>query len=92
MFDQLCTKWGRKYAIDCMGVEDNPSMRIWMSNTMDRFNIPELHLMLRAGQRLYDAIVTTMSEDEIVAHENLLRSKIIQRSTYQEMHSGECYA
>ena len=85
MFDQLCTMYsgdGKKYAIDCMGVEDIPSIGIWMSNTMNRFNIPELHLMLGVGQKLYDAIVTTMSEDEIVAHENLLRSNNIQRSTY----------
>ena len=65
-----------------MGVECLPSIGIWMSNTMDRFNIPELHLMLGVGQKLYDALLTTISEEEILAHENLLRSNSIQRSTY----------
>ena len=52
MFEKLSTVYGgdaKKYAIDCMGVECIPSIGIWMSNTMDRFNIPELHLMLGVG-------------------------------------------
>ena len=85
MFDKLATVYtgnSKKYAINCMGMEDLPSIGIWMSNTMDTFNIPELHLMLGVGQKLYDAILVTMSEEEILTHENLLRDNNIQRSTY----------
>lgn len=34
---------------------------------MDIYNSPELDLTLWVGQRLYDAILTTMSEVEILA-------------------------
>ena len=40
-----------------MGVEYTPSIGFRISNTVDIFNIPELHLMLGVGQKLYDAIV-----------------------------------
>ena len=54
-----------------MGVEDPPSIGIWLSNKMDIFNIPELHLMLGVGKKLNDAILVTMSEEKILTHENL---------------------
>ena len=50
---------------------------------MDRFNIPELHLMLGVGQKLYDALLTTMSEEEILARMKILPWKCI---------SGKCDA
>ena len=72
----------KKYAIDCMGVEDLSSIEKWMVNTMHIFNIPELHLMSGVGQMLYDAILTTISEEEILAHNNLPKTNNIQRSSY----------
>ena len=37
---------------------------------MQIFNLPELHLLLGIGQKLYDAINLTMSEDEKKVHES----------------------
>ena len=94
MFDKLSTMYSgdaKKYAIDCMGVEDLPSIGIWMSNTMDKFNIPELYLMLGVGQKLYDALqlLTTMSEEEILANENLEEVIIFNGAPTIEMHLRE---
>ena len=49
---------------------------------MQMFNIPELHLLLGAGQKLYDAIVATMSEEELAIHELLLKHNNISRLSY----------
>ena len=57
------------HAIDCDGVEDKEALDVWMSDYMQIFNIPELHLLLGIGQKLYDAIVFTMSVEELSNHE-----------------------
>ena len=54
----------------------------WLVDYMQMFNIPELHLLLGAGQKLYDAIVATMSEEELAIHELLLKHNNISRLSY----------
>ena len=49
---------------------------------MQKFNLPELHLLLGIGQKLYDAIVLNMSEEEKHVHEDLLKQQNIKRSSY----------
>ena len=85
MFRKLCDEYGgdsKKHAIDCDGVEDAEAFNIWMTDYMQVFNLPELHLLLGIGQKLYDAIISTMSEDERLAHESLLKQHNITRSIY----------
>ena len=55
---------------------------VWMVDYMQMFNIPELHLLLGVGQKLYDAIVATMSEEELATHELLLKHNNISRGSY----------
>ena len=84
MFQKLCDEYdgnSKDHSIDCDGIEDPEAFNIWLADYMQMFNLPELHL-LGIGQKLYDAITVAMSEDEIVAHENLLKKHNIRRSTY----------
>ena len=55
---------------------------IWLPDYMQKFNLPELHLLLSIGQRLYDTIVLNMSEEEKYVHEDLLKQQNIKRSSY----------
>ena len=56
---------------------------MWMSDYIQMLNSPELHLLLRVGHKLYDAIMTAMSEDEISTHEVLLKQTNISRGCYR---------
>ena len=58
------------------------ALDVWMVDYMQMFNIPELHLLLWVGHKLYDAIVATMSEEELATHELLLNHNNISRSSY----------
>ena len=76
MYQKLCEKYDcdtKNHAIDCDGVEDKEALDVWMSDYMQILNIPELHLLLGIGQKLYDAIVFTMSVEELSNHEILLK-------------------
>ena len=46
------------------------------------FNLPELHLLLGIGQKLYNAIMETMSDDDKLVHESLLKQHQIMSSVY----------
>ncbi|KAI6659881.1 hypothetical protein LOD99_14221 [Oopsacas minuta] len=85
MYQKLCEEYNsdsKNQAIDCDGVEDMEALGVWMVDYMQMFNIPELHLLLGVGQKLYNAIVATMSEEELVTHELLLKHNNISRSSY----------
>ena len=85
MFQKLCDEYdgnSKDHSIDCDGIEDPEAFNVWLADYMQMFSLPELHLLLGIGQELYDAITVAMSEDEIVAHENLLKKHNIRRSTY----------
>ncbi|KAI6648758.1 hypothetical protein LOD99_7145 [Oopsacas minuta] len=51
----------KNYAIDCDGIEDRQALNVWLVDFMQMFNLPELHLLLGIGQKLYDAILITIS-------------------------------
>ena len=61
---------------------DMEAIDVWMVDYMQMFIIPELHLLLGVGQKLYDAIVATMSEEELATHELLLKHNNISRGSY----------
>ena len=72
----------KTHSIDCDGIEYPEAFNIWLTDYMQIFNLPELHLLLGIGQKLYNAITLTMSEDEKKIHEKLLTKHSILRSTY----------
>ena len=72
----------KTHSIDCDGIEYPEAFNIWLTDYMQIFNLPELHLLLGIGQKLNNAITLTMSEDEKKIHEKLLTKHSILRSTY----------
>ena len=83
-FTKLCDKYqgnSKNNAIHCDGI-DSEAFDVWLVDYMQMFNLPKLHLLLRIGQKLYDSILCTMSEEEKEFHEALLRKHNIQKSTY----------
>ena len=85
MFDKLHSKYNgdsKTHAIDCDGIEDPEAVNIWLSDYMQMFNLPELHLLLGVGQKLYDGILKTMSDEEKELHDALLKKHNIKRSAY----------
>lgn len=85
MFRKLCEEYNgdsKNHAKDCDGIEDAEAFNAWLTDYMQVFNLPELHLLLGIGQKLYDNITATMTEDEKLAHESLLKKHNIIRSTY----------
>ncbi|KAI6646373.1 hypothetical protein LOD99_9244 [Oopsacas minuta] len=85
MFQELQDMYqgdSKNHAIDCDGIEDRQALNVWLVDFMQMFNLPELHLLLGIGQKLYDAILITMSEDEKEHHEAILEKLNIRRSAY----------
>ena len=72
----------QKDAVDCDGVENPETSDIWLSDYMQKFHLQELHLLLGIGQKLYDAIILNISEEEKHVHEDLLKQQDIKRSLY----------
>ena len=82
---KLCDKYqgdSKNNAMNCDCIEDSEAFDVWLVDYMQMFNLPELHLLLGIGQKLYDSILCTMSEEEKEFHEALLRKHNIQKSTY----------
>ena len=85
MFRKLCDVYdgdSKNNAIHCDGVEDCEAFNIWLTDYMQMFNLPELHLLLGIGQKLYNAIMEIMSDDDKLVHESLLKQHQIIRSIY----------
>ena len=55
----------------------------WLVDNKEIWNIPELHLLLGIGQKLYDNILATMSVNEQNHHEELLKLNGIITSDYR---------
>ena len=72
----------KRQAVDCDGIENPETFDIWLPDYVQKFNLPELHLLLGIGQKLYDAIVLNMSEEEKHVHEDVLKQQNIKRSSY----------
>ena len=49
---------------------------------MEILNIPELHIMVGIGQKLYDSTLETMSTEELDIHKGLLKKYGIYTSNY----------
>ena len=77
-YEEFCREYGglKENSKLCKGVE-NPTVfqdtGILPRENMAILNLPELHLMLGVGQRLYDVILESMSEDEIRIHQDSLK-------------------
>ena len=85
MIGKLCDEYNgdsKRHAVDCDGVENPETFDIWLTDYMQKLNLPELHLLLGIGQKLYDAIVLNMSEEEEHVHDDLLKQQNIKRSSY----------
>ena len=83
MFRKLCDVYdgdSENNAIHCDGVEDCEAFNIWMTDYMQMFNLQELHLLLGIGQKLYNAIMETMSDDDKLVYKSLLKQHQIIRS------------
>ena len=79
MFTKLCDKYqgdSKNNAIHCDGIEDSEAFDVWLVDYMQMFNLPELHLLLGIGQKLYDSILCTMSEEEKQQKNNKKFNKI----------------
>ena len=78
MFGKLCDEYNgdsKGHAVDCDGVENPETFDIWLPNYMRKFNLPELHLLLGIGQKLYDAIVLQF-EDAFIQSGNSCSTKV----------------
>ena len=77
MYENFCNG-GRKNTINCDNsdcVEDPEATNVWLADYMQMFNIPELHLLLGIGQRLYDGIIKSMWDEKIQIQDALPKKK-----------------
>jgi hypothetical protein len=85
MYSKLMDTYGgdaKQHAIDCCGVESAVAFPTVLVDYMQMFNPPKLHLLLGIAQRLYDFVTSTMTEDELLRHNELLHLSSIRRSSY----------
>ena len=85
MWNRLQVKYKgnwKTYSKECDGIENLPVVDKWVDNSMQIWNIPELHLLLGVGQKLYDNVLLKMSVDEQNQHKELLKKYGIITSDY----------
>ena len=62
MWDRLQEKFKglwKNFSKECDGVKNLRVVDKWLVYNMEIWNIPELHLLLGIGQKLYDNILST---------------------------------